>query len=754
MRNKLTGMMMLSVAALGIIGCADKLNEDAVVDKITGDGSYVYMDVAIALPSASNTRSTTDTDDDGEEGDNTNSNENPDHEFGYAYENDVRSMLLVLADAVNDNYITHAVVSGITQWPDNDPLESRFNFSMTQKFSRQEIEAAYADQNLLGGTNKDVNVYAFCNYTADLFNKFKEYAEANDGKGQHDNKWLDWTGEVVESGTEPGVSPIIQNSIWSNRSFLMSNSSVRKAAFPDTPEAWDEYTQESKPFSLTKDKPVYVERTAARFDYKDGSEYVGTTNKDELYRYDLKVKTGQKVEGSTAEEELNLISVQLTRMALVNMSKEYYYLRRVSDNGTGEAVDASGNKNDDVEVGGEEKQTYPIGDNGYDTNYVIDTDWSDKNVEYGINTSNASDHFNFPLFKTTSLEDAKDSDKKKQYNLSNWYADNIADILKEGNNLPDTWKDQSYKIWRYVTENTIPAPIENQKTVQSVGIVFKAAIVPGKHISTEMEMADNSSETGKTSYRYISEEVENALKAAQLHRPQAGSKEAEGKSDDEVYDYPTLYFYHDILYAGIKDLGTNAVAGGRQGYVYGLLDDIFSNWVLVNKTFKHVSQIENYSEQENDVRLTVEIWDEIEGRKVENPEMEDHYLTGYTIDLDESADYFKKLFTDRKVTIYEASNEDMGKGSQGWGYYCYYFYWNRHNSNNNASIMVPMEFATVRNNVYKLSVTKIGELGHPNIPANDPDPVDPEDPDEEDKVYMEVKVEVLPWVVRVNDIEF
>ena len=68
--------------------------------------------------------------------------------------------------------------------------------------------------------------------------------------------------------------------------------------------------------------------------------------------------------------------------------------------------------------------------------------------------------------------------------------------------------------------------------------------------------------------------------------------------------------------------------------------------------------------------------------------------------------------------------------------------------------MGPMEFAVVRNNVYKLAVTNIRRLGHPRVPENDPDPVDPEDPDEEGNVYFDVQSETLPWVVRVNDIEF
>ena len=68
-----------------------------------------------------------------------------------------------------------------------------------------------------------------------------------------------------------------------------------------------------------------------------------------------------------------------------------------------------------------------------------------------------------------------------------------------------------------------------------------------------------------------------------------------------------------------------------------------------------------------------------------------------------------------------------------------------------------MEFAVVRNNVYKLCVDKIAKFGHPDPkdPKNpDPDPEDPTDPDESLNYYFNVTVKVLPWVVRVNHIEF
>ena len=96
-------------------------------------------------------------------------------------------------------------------------------------------------------------------------------------------------------------------------------------------------------------------------------------------------------------------------------------------------------------------------------------------------------------------------------------------------------------------------------------------------------------------------------------------------------------------------------------------------------------------------------------------------------------------------------------------YYVYYYYWNRHNDNLDPYNMGVMEFAVVRNNVYKLAVDKISRFGHPTPPdpfnpdpdpEPDPDPVYPDDPDESVIYYFNVTVKVLPWTVRINNIEF
>lgn len=109
----------------------------------------------------------------------------------------------------------------------------------------------------------------------------------------------------------------------------------------------------------------------------------------------------------------------------------------------------------------------------------------------------------------------------------------------------------------------------------------------------------------------------------------------------------------------------------------------------------------------------------------------------------------------QKSKVY-ADGGFTGYTPEGSKYYAYYYYWNRHNDNNQPYTMGVMEFAVVRNNVYKLCVDNIVRFGHPTPGSTDPDPDPelPEEPDESVNYYFNVTVKVLPWVVRVNHIEF
>lgn len=117
--------------------------------------------------------------------------------------------------------------------------------------------------------------------------------------------------------------------------------------------------------------------------------------------------------------------------------------------------------------------------------------------------------------------------------------------------------------------------------------------------------------------------------------------------------------------------------------------------------------------------------------------------------IDENGDLKQSVYG---FTIYRPETNAQGQVTTPYVYPVYYTYWNRHWDNNLPTQMSAMEFATVRNNIYKLYVDKINQFGHPGDPGDDPDPEDPDDPDESDKVYFKVSVRVLPWVVRVNNI--
>ena len=77
------------------------------------------------------------------------------------------------------------------------------------------------------------------------------------------------------------------------------------------------------------------------------------------------------------------------------------------------------------------------------------------------------------------------------------------------------------------------------------------------------------------------------------------------------------------------------------------------------------------------------------------------------------------------------------------GYRCYYTYWIRHYDNYKATSMGVMEFAVVRNNLYRMLITNVSGLGYGEGDL----PVDPDIPDE-GETFLKVVLNVKPWIVR------
>lgn len=606
----------------------------------------VYMNVNIQLPvGGKNTRSSTDSDSDDDYGTSTDGTE-----VGKDYENKVNGVLIVLADA-NNNFIAAGEHNSL-------PVVREGIVNTTQKINKSALAAYYGSGTL--GTGKDqVNLYVFCNPTMELKKIFE--------KSGADSEWID---EIATLEEEPDGS-VKGAAVWGGNDhkagFLMATASSKdiKKYIPKNFTDWDNFTNEKNAFDFSGKNTlsngteignignIHVERVVARFDFKDGSP-----SKDQTYVI-------------AEKDNKPTLKVKLNKMALVNMSKHFYYLRRVSDDGLA----------DNVEICGTEY------DSGQNCNFVVDTDAEQKNGAIDASYPFA-DYFNFCLGHQDNNTWSIDETARDQ-----WYTSLIKDVIDNQNeeDNDDEWNNNhsrdGYRIWRYATENTIPGR-NNQENGISTGIVFKGKIL-------------------------VTEDAPQALQDA--------INNATGNSDADAI----LYAYSNQLYVSWTEV--------RKAALDATANEEFKKAVF--GTPKNTPSETVYSDDTKSPDYLWNIW---------------HNVKGHNDAAALSA--FKEVATnkDHQFTLYQSS-EDKNDGA---GYYCYYFYWNRHNDNGNNGVMGPMEFAVVRNNVYKLSVVDINRLGHPRLSENDPDPVDPGTPDEKGDIYLKLSVEVLPWVVRINDIEF
>lgn len=660
----LTGMLAFAMLS----SCSNDSIVESVDNSTGSNGAGAYISVSITMPTAGGTRSQT-TDKDYDEDGNYIGNSNTGIEYGKDVENKVSTLLIVLSKSDNNAYIAHSLVDA------NLTATNNGHYTAVGKITKTELQKFYASN----PPNTKVNVFVFCNPTAKLLDVFEQT--------NVDNNWYDAICEL-----EPGES------VWSDNNFLMSNYSLATREFPASINEWNVYSIESNPFHLSKNNDdteidnsssngggaIKVERSVARFDFRDGSK-----DYEDIAALGLPANTYPVVKGTNTdgtESNEYIINITLNKMCLVNMSKNFYYLRRVSNDGLLK----------DAELCGKETPG----------NYVVDTNADEKNS--GIKTGFTT-HFNYPLFE--------DDGKLGQPENKNWYISNISEVLNGKEDNTDSWnkkeKYSRYKIWRYVTENTIPAPNENQVNGISTGVVFKGKFVPTKALEESGDQDD------KALYDALSNK-NNMLKG--------------------TYEDPIIYLFGGNLYSTWNRLLKHAIKSSynedtkewnRTSVLYKA---IFGNGGTGEKIGTNEDGTDIYDTEEQDVESPNYLWHQ--------------WNTGDRKD-DNLLKKFKKAATEAKITLYQSSKDGDERG-----YYCYYYYWNRHNDNNAPGEMGPMEFAVVRNNVYKLAVTKINQLGHPRNPDNDPDKPDPDTPDENGDVYMTLECEVLPWTVRVNNIEF
>lgn len=663
MEKKFWSKSFLALAVASIMtGCSS--------DRLTGDepspvhpNDAVYLNIVAKLPTGNNGgRSETDPKPGG--------GSTGGVEVGSDDENRVNNMMLVFTD--NDDLIIAYGEQDGSATPENGKTNL---VNSTQKIDKSTLAAYYGGEDgVLDEQRQKVNVWLFCNPTERL------KAIVATAFTAHDKKWID---EVCTNIETPDAGSASNSAIWGGpehkTGFLMTSAVAVVKTLPKTYKDWEHHSSPSTAFKLSgknhedgdsdsqidNSGAIKVERSVARFDFRDGSPKGANT-------YDVVTEGGKTA-----------LQIQLQKMALVNMSKNFYFLRRVSDDGM---VPGANNAGANYTVGGLE---YFNSDD--DCNYVVDTDAAAKSDGSIIKNNTFSDNFNFCLFNISDNGAFINEMARNQ-----WYTSVITDVLGGREDNDEGWTPgdnvvAGYHVWRYVTENTIPGPVANQQVGITTGVVFKGKMIVPDGI------------TGT-----IADAVKNA----------------EGNSRQD----PILYTYANDIYVTWTEVRAAALAAGKGSDMYKAA---FGNPAGANDPAAGDTPI--YSNDPASPDYKWNIWHN-DKKANDNPTLLD----------------FKKAATACDFTLYESSRDDK----YGPGYYCFYFYWNRHNDNGNNGVMGPMEFAVVRNNVYKLAVTNIRRLGHPRVPENDPDPVDPEDPDEEGNVYFDVQSETLPWVVRVNDIEF
>ena len=469
-------------------------------------------------------------------------------EAGTDAENNINNVQLIFADQ-DGNYITDAEISSTVG-------------------TRGQYVVAFKSEDLEKKAGKTVKVYLQCNTPK---------VTVDGGANTPSNiNFLDATFDATSTEIYAKAN-----------AFYMTNA---QAVSFNIPSDLKPYTSETTPLDLGI---IVVERAAARFDIGPAST--------ESKTYNTSVGGYKVVDG---------LYIKLTDIAMVNISRDQYYYRRVS---------ADGSNNNEVISGVE-----------MPNNYVVDVDWATKRAYNGSNTPG-------DFVAGTTYEEFRTS-----MSNSKWWT-SLSSL-----NQDDSY-DGSYKIWRYTSENTLPAVAGTPATPvtatmnNSTGVVFRGKLV----------VTDALTDT----------DLKNGLSSPQT--------------------YGTIYAYDNVILGNWARVKALAETAGNEDKAFSIA-----------------------------------------------------YKAAVALGGDGEANAKDCGF----VPYTPNSN----------GYEMVYLYWNRHNDNKDNTENGVMEFATVRNNVYKLAVDEITKLGYPF--NGDTPPGDTKV--EQEEVFFKVRVKVLPWVVRKNAIEF
>ena len=763
MKNLKTLFCMVMAAFLAV-SCSDNILPEPEDPNTTngseGDGDGFYMALDIQMPTGDFSRSET----------TTGGGSTGGVEVGSDAENQVSSALIVLARRSSDatrnfGFIAAGEVNANRLTATNTPSKTP-EYRALARIYKTNLNQYYTEL-----TNTTVNprvyVFVFCNPTKELIDRFR-----NNHTAYGSTSWVNAVGEVLQGQQEASDYNL---GIWGGGSFLMNNVSLTTRALPKTIVEWELFNKVENPFHLSDDNTatgyelpnnssdntegggaVKVERSVARFDFKDGSPIAGTKDIDgnvyptatyHVYYHDHE---GQQMDGSDGGTPEPIINVQLINMSLVNMAKKFYYLPRVSRNGLlGATMGDEDNTDNKYTLCGAEMPWMRDETTGQYTsgNYVVGPNaavYNDGGLETGFD-----EYFNYSFFENNGTYNTT-------YEAAHrWDVYPVSQVL--GGTINDNYNGKSdYKVWRYVTENVIPG-VEEQVNGISTGVVFKARMLGDAYGLT----IGNSSHDANWE-KDIYTQLVNCLNGKPWTNTDGSTHPAiKGNPTDD----PILYYFDNKIFLDWPHFRQAAIQASVSFNAQGQVEINRSNPLYRAVFGEGGIPLNNVYMTGNDPSKPNQY------EKINDPEWanrEEAYKKSAdaawnawseagrpSSSIDQNTNTLlanlRAAVTAADVTMYQSVVDLDTKVA---GYYCYYYYWNRHNDNNIAGVMGPMEFAVVRNNVYKLSVDKISRLGHPRVPENDPNNPDPNTPDEASEIYLDVTVEIADWAVRVNSIQF
>ena len=678
----------LSFAVMGALACTMAScsdDEPGGAKNEQEQGNGFYASVTLQLPTAMGSRA-----DDYPKTDTPSSGNDPaqskdGYETGKDYENAVNSMVVILATGTGATETTPPTSYTYVTSAEGTRFQTGTDKKDQPTFVMQ-FNASELQDYAQGGTKAaPLYIFAFCNPTTTL--KTNIAAVAN-GEMTFDN--------LVDKISNPNNPAIAQQN-----QFMMTSAEIRSHTISKT---WEELETQCNTASTAYDltsvttgtgesatttqQPVRVERTSCRFDFMSTTNTINGTQVKDIY----------PIKDILNENSPVYARVQIKALALFNEQKTFYAIRHASDNGTtGTPSTLCGTETP--------------------TNYIISPVWNGTNKIpddatniYGPTTDILNTYISNNLFLPIATVT---TDNTTDWKTVEEIAGNDPDT--DGSSQKPTWdfENTDYHIWRYATEN--PLPQNKQYHAVTTGVVFKAEILPapGTPAAGLPTTLAEAMKKGETIYAYNEEPG---------HENSANNTKIYGTAKD-MYDY----------------CASNQNTTDCADFVKAVLNKVFTISI---------------SEGGNSTEVT---------------------LPAYTAGSEVSDELFEKaaaaifptLTTGQSIVIglntgaknnsvlkkyhlmcYVSTNEGT-TDAPDYHYYCYYYYYNRHNDNGKSNKIGPMEFATVRNNIYKLKVDDVLTIGLPQDT-----PPDPWIPDENPKVYFKVSVKVLDWVVRKNNIIF